>query len=485
MTESSAPQTPPTEPLLPAGPRVVNVGAALFAEQLAEQGVPVAQVDWRPPAGGDARLASLLARLDEQLGDRIEAANARALDRLFAAQPQLVGMRYRHEVWPDLDRYTLLHAGPPIGWERMCGPLRGAVVGALRYEGLAADEAEAVALVERGRVRFAPNHDYQTVGPMTGITSHSMPLFEVVNATHGNRAYCAVNEGLGKVMRFGANDESVLVRLRWLQEVLAPALRAALEAGPPLDLKVLMAQALTMGDEMHQRNVAATSLFTRALVPRLLRCGLPAETLAAVADFLVSNDQFFLNLAMAAGKASLDAIGEIEGCTLVTAMCRNGTDFAIRVSGLGDAWFTAPADQPRGLYFAGFGEADANPDMGDSAIVECLGLGGFCMAAAPAVVRFVGAGSAERGLAITEEMAEITAGRSPHLLIPALDFAGAPSGIDVRKVVATGLRPLINTGIAHRQAGVGQVGAGVVRAPAACFSAALEAFAARYVGAET
>lgn len=481
MSEPAATARQSAEPF-PATPRVVSLGVGLFAEQLAAQGVPVIQVDWRPPAGGDPHLATLLDRLDARLGDRIDAANARALERLFAAQPRLVGIKYRHKVWPDLDRHVLLHAGPPITWERMCGPLRGAVVGALRYEGLAADEAAALALVESGRVRFAPNHDFATVGPMTGITSYSMPLFEVVDAAHGTRAYCAVNEGLGKVMRFGANDDSVIARLRWLEQVLAPTLRAVLAAGPPLDLRVLMAQALAMGDEMHQRNVAATSLLARALLPRLVRAAEPAGRVAEVADFLVSNDQFFLNLAMAAGKASLDAIRDIECCTLVAAMCRNGTDFAIRVSGLGDTWFTAPAEQPRGLYFAGYSEADANPDMGDSAIVECLGVGGFCMAAAPAVVRFVGAGSVERGAAITEEMAEITAGRSPHLLIPALGFAGAPSGIDVRKVVATGIRPLINTGIAHRQAGVGQVGAGVVRAPADCFRAALEAFVGRYLG---
>lgn len=415
------------------------------------------------------------------VGEQIAAANAVALARLHAAQPQLVALRYRHEVWPELDPYTLLHAGPPITWERMCGPLRGAVVGALRLEGLARDEREALALVERGRVRFAPNHDYATVGPMTGITSHSMALFEVVDAASGTRAYCTINEGLGKVLRFGANDDSVLARLRWLRDELAPVLAAALGQGGPIDLRALIAQALAMGDELHQRNVAATSLFARLMLPRLLRTGLPAARLAAVADFLTGNDQFFLNLAMAAAKATLDTIRGIDGCSLVSAMCRNGTDFAIRVSGLGDQWFVAPANTPQGLYFPGFSAADANPDMGDSAIVECLGLGGFAMAASPAVVRFVGAGSAARGPAITAEMATITAGRSPHYRIPALDFAGVPTGIDVRKVVATGIAPLINTGIAHRTAGVGQVGAGVVRAPLACFTQALEALAARYL----
>ena len=286
-----------------------------------------------------------------------------------------------------------------------------------------------------------------------------------------------MSTGLGKVLRFGANDDSVIERLRWLETEFGPALGAAIRAAGGIPLKPIMAQALQMGDEMHQRNVAASSLFARQVAPRLARLEAPREALGRCLDFLTGNDQFFLNLAMAAGKATMDPARNIPGCTLVTAMARNGTTFGLRVSGLGDRWFVAPVNMPQGLYFPGFTEADANPDMGDSAIVETMGLGAFTMAASPAVAKFVGAGSWRDARRYTEEMQEITAGANPAFPLPTMDDQGAPTGIDIRKVVETGILPAINTGIAHRKPGVGQVGAGVVRAPIECFAKALEAFA--------
>jgi hypothetical protein len=242
-----------------------------------------------------------------------------------------------------------------------------------------------------------------------------------------------------------------------------------------VDLKVLTGQALQMGDECHNRNVAATSLFARAIAPALVRTS-PADVAAAVLDFLAGNNHFYLNLSMAACKASLDAAHGIAGSSLVTAMARNGVDFGIRTSGTGEAWFTAPSSVPDGLYFAGYGPADANADLGDSAITETAGIGGFAMAAAPAIVRFVG-GEASDALAYTEEMGRITLARNPDFAVPSLGFAGTPTGIDVRRVVESGTLPVINTGIAHRQAGVGQIGAGIARAPMACFEAALRGLA--------
>jgi hypothetical protein len=301
----------------------------------------------------------------------------------------------------------------------------------------------------------------------------------VENPAHGNRAFCTLNEGLGKVMRFGGNDAEVLARLRWMRDVLAPALSAALRHLGGIDLKGIVARGLTMGDEMHQRNVACSSLLLRQLAPALAATRADRAALAEVLGFIAGNDQFFLNVAMAMGKALTDPLGGIAGCTLVTAMSRNGTDFGIRVSGTGDDWFVAPVEMPQGLYFPGFSAADANPDLGDSAIVETVGLGAFAMAAAPAVAGFVGAGSAADALGYTRSMAQITVGENPEWAVPALDFAGVPTGIDVRKVVETGLAPVINTGIAHRQPGVGQVGAGIVRAPLACFEQALLALAER------
>jgi hypothetical protein len=299
----------------------------------------------------------------------------------------------------------------------------------------------------------------------------------VENRAFGNRSYCTLNEGLGKVMRFGGNDAEVLDRLRWLASTLAPALAGALRLSGGLPLKSLIARGLSMGDEMHQRNVACSSLFMRALAPFLARAVRDPEVLASVCEFVGANDQFFLNVAMAMGKAITDPTRNIPASSIVTCMCRNGTDFGIRVSAAGDRWFVAPVEQPQGLYFPGYSEADANPDIGDSAIVETVGLGGFAMAAAPAVAGFVGAGSAADALNFTRTMYEITVGRNPDWRIPGLDFAGVPLGIDIRRVVETGITPIINTGIAHRLPGVGQVGAGIVRAPLRCFELALEALA--------
>src|SRR5581483_490300 len=328
-----------------------------------------------------------------------------------------------------------------------------------------------------GEVQFAPNHHYGAVGPMTGITTRSMPLLVVENRAFGVRACCALNEGLGKVMRFGGNDAEVLARLAWLRDGLGPLLGAALRAGGGIGLAPLIARGLAMGDEMHQRNVACSALLLRTLAAPLARAASDGPGLARALEFIGANDQFFLNVAMAMGKSIADAARGVPGSSMVTAMCRNGTDFGICVAGLGDAWFTAPVEMPRGLFFPGFSAADANPDMGDSAIVETVGLGAFAMAAAPAVAGFVGAGGFREAVAYTNEMREIVLGRNPKWAIPALESAGVPVGIDVRRVAASGIAPAINTGIAHRQAGIGQVGAGIARAPLACFEQALLALA--------
>ena len=407
----------------------------------------------------------------------IEDANTEALRRILAADPVLVDCIPAGEAIPALGADMILHSGPPIGWDRMCGPMRGAVTGIAVFEGWAGDIADAEKKAAAGKFQFAPNHDHGAVGPMTGMTTVSQPLLVVENRAFGNRAYCAINEGLGKVMRFGGNDAEVLARLAFLRDELGPALGRALREIGGIPLKAIVSRGLTMGDEMHQRNVACSSLLLRILAPALARTTTDHAALARSLDFIGRNDQFFLNVAMPMGKAMTDPARGIEGSSIVTAMCRNGTDFGIRVSGTGDAWFTAPVEMPVGLYFPGYSVADANPDMGDSAIVETIGLGGFAMAAAPAVVGFIGAGPAAEAAVFTQLMAEITAGSNPEWTIPALDYAGVPTGIDIRRVVETGIAPTINTGIAHRKPGVGQVGAGVVKAPMACFEKALIAFA--------
>ena len=411
---------------------------------------------------------------------KIETANAEALARILRGDPVLVDVIPAGEAIPELKTgRKILHAGPPIGWDRMCGPMRGAVMGIAVFEDWASDLDDAAAKAERGDFEFHPNHHFAAVGPMTGMTTVSQPLMVVENRAFGNRAYCAINEGLGKVMRFGGNDAEVLGRLAWLRDSLGPALGKAVRELGGVPLKTLVARGLTMGDEMHQRNVACSSLLLRILAPALARTSANSTDLAACLDFIGRNDQFFLNVAMAMGKAMTDPARNIENASIVTAMCRNGTDFGIRVSGTGDEWFTAPVEMPVGLYFAGFSEADANPDMGDSAIVETIGLGGFAMGAAPAVVGFIGAGQPSEAGRFTRAMAEITTGPNPEWTIPSMDYTGVPTGIDIRRVVETGLAPTINTGIAHKRPGVGQVGAGNVKAPLKCFDDALVAFAAK------
>jgi hypothetical protein len=409
--------------------------------------------------------------------ERIETANTEALRRMLAADPVLVDVVPAADAIPSLKERMILHAGPPIEWDRMCGPMRGAVTGIAVFEGWAPDLETAAEMAADGAFEFHPNHHFDAVGPMTGMTTLSQPLMVVENQAFGNRAYCAVNEGLGKVMRFGGNDAEVLDRLRWIRDVLGPAMGKALRSTDGVELKSLVARGLTMGDEMHQRNVACSGLTLRALAAAMAATAEDTRALSTALAFMAGNDQFFLNIAMAMGKAIMDPVRDIDASSVVTAMCRNGTDFGIRVSGTGDTWFTAPVEMPEGLYFPGFTEADANPDMGDSTIVETIGLGGFAMGASPAVAGFVGAGAASDAANFTRTMGEITLGENPEWTIPALDYLGVPTAIDIRLVVETGLVPTINTGIAHREPGVGQVGAGVVRAPMACFTAALRALA--------
>lgn len=407
----------------------------------------------------------------------IETANQDAFERMLAGDPVLIDVVPAREAIPSLQKHVILHSGPPISWERMCGPMRGAIMGVAVFEGWAADLETAAQMAGSGEFEFHPNHHFSAVGPMTGLTTASQPVMVVENTSFGNRSYCTINEGLGKVMRFGGNDEEVRNRLGWLRDVLGPAMGTALRELNGIPLKPIVARGLTMGDEMHQRNVGCSGLTLRAIASAMAATAKDNAKLADAMAFIASNDQFFLNIAMALGKAIMDPVRDIASSSIVTAMCRNGTDFGIRVSGTGDQWFTAPVEMPEGLYFPGYSEADANPDMGDSTIVETIGLGGFAMAAAPAVAGFVGAGTASEAANITRVMREITHGENPEWTIPGLDYVGVPTGIDIRYVVETGLAPTINTGIAHKEPGIGQVGAGVVRAPIACFEDALCALA--------
>src|SRR5918999_696449 len=301
----------PIQSLLAGPPRVINVGLTGFARDLAANGADVVHVDWAPPARGRAQLISALLALTNE---RVELANREALDRILCADPVLVDVRRAGDLIAALEgRRLMLHAGPPLEWAHMCGPLKGAVCGAIVFEGWAKDLAEAETLAAGNGIEFAPNHDFGAVGPMTGITTKSMPLLVVENRAFGNRAVCALNEGLGKVMRFGGNDAEVLARLAWLRDEFGPLLGKALRSASGIELGPLIARGLSMGDEMHQRNVACSSLLLRALAAHLARGAASSEALSKAFQFMGANDQFFLNIAMAMGKSILDPARGIAG----------------------------------------------------------------------------------------------------------------------------------------------------------------------------
>ena len=446
---------------------VVNVGADLLADAIDAQAVPVTRVDWRPPMEGtEADLATVAA------DPRRPEANARALAAMLEVTATLVDVVPASEAL-GLQPGEFLHAGPPIEWARTPGPLRGALMGGAALEGLVEDPEDAIALFERGSsVSLEPCHHRSTVGPMAGVVTPSMWLWVLEDAASGRRTHCSLNEGLGKVLRYGAYGPEVLARLRWMGDVLGPLLQRAVRDAGPVDVTGILTQMLQMGDEAHNRNRAGTLMLLRDLAPAMVGSGYGAEDVAEALRFIGGNDHFFLNLAMPACKLALDAARGIVGSTMVVAMARNGTDFGIQVAGTGDAWFTGPAQLADGLFLGDYGPDDANPDIGDSAITETAGIGGFAMATAPAIVRFVG-GSVPDALATTRRMHEITLGENPRWSVPVLEFQGTPTGIDVTKVCRTGILPQINTGMAGKVAGVGQVGAGLVTPPGEIFPKAL------------
>ncbi|MGA1774392.1 MAG: DUF1116 domain-containing protein [Nitriliruptoraceae bacterium] len=470
MTASPTPSHGAADALLAGRPRVAAAGIDLLSTSLRDQGLDVLDVEWRPPVEGTG---PALARIADD--PRRAEANRTAVERIVAAEPHWVGVSTAAEAL-GLERGQFLHAGPPIAWEAASGPLRGALIGAMLLEGLASTPEEAEALAERGAIELDSCHHHRTVGPMAGVVSPSMPVLVVENAAFGNRAHATLNEGLGKVLRYGAFGPEVLERLRWMAAVLAPAMAAAVGRLGSLDLRAIEVQALQMGDELHNRNRAGSALVVRALVPPLLEAGLDGSTVADVVRFINGNEHFFLNLGMPAAKSATDPARDLPGSSVVVAMARNGTEFGIQLSGTGDRWFTGPAQVPQGLLFSGYGPEDANPDIGDSTIMETAGLGGFAMAAAPAIVGFIG-GRAADALAATRSMYGITLAEHPHLRIPVLESRGTPVGIDATLVARTGTVPVVNTGIAGRVAGTGQVGAGLVTPPISAFRDAVLALA--------
>jgi hypothetical protein len=447
---------------LPRTVEAVNLGLSTFAEALREQGAPVVEVDWRPPAGGDPGLLAVLTRLWGEHGDRVAAANAQVVERIEACSPRAVTVAPAGDVVPGMREGLLLHSGPAIAWERVCDPQRRALLAAVVFEGWADGRAAAARLLESGDIALAPGNAYDHVGPMTGVCSPSMPVWVVEDA--GVRAYSTLNEGPGHTLWFGVGDDEAVQRLRFFREELGPTLARLLEHRGPVDVFGLVAQGLNMGDELHMRSQATGNLLIRELLPAFAAVGGEAS-----ARFVAGNHHFFLTLTMAAAKCASLTAAAVEGSSIVTLMSRNGADMGLQLAGLPGRWFTAPAAPVQDtLLREGFGAEDAALDIGDSAVIECIGLGGMAVAAAPAVAAFFG-GDAAAAAARTELMAQICTSRSRRFTITAHDYAGTPVGIDARLVAELEITPQITTGVLHASSGAGQIGAGIAHQPLAPF----------------
>ncbi|WP_152395704.1 YlbE family protein [Paenibacillus guangzhouensis] len=453
---------------------VINVGIEFFKDDILKQNATATHLEWKPPGGGKPELIKALDKLeDPALIEKIEAANKLAVERIVNSQPILIGFDQAINCVPGMTKTTILHSGPPITWDRMNGAMRGAVTGAIVFEGLAKDLEEAAEVAASGKITFAPCHEHNCVGSMAGVTSASMFMHIVENKTYGNIAYTNLSEQMSKILRMGANDETVIARLNWMRDVLGPMLRDAMKLSNGIDLRLMLAQALHMGDECHNRNNAGTSLLIQALTPFILETNFTTEQKREVFDFVASSDYFSGPTWMALCKCALDAAHGIENSTIVTTMARNGVEFGIRVSGMpGNTWFTGPAQKVIGPMFAGYKPEDSGLDIGDSAITETYGIGGFAMAAAPAIVALVG-GTVEEALGFSTKMKEITTTENPNVTIPLLNFSGIATGIDVRNVIQTGILPVINTAIAHKEPGIGMIGAGITYPPTEAFEKAL------------
>ncbi|MFB3162935.1 DUF1116 domain-containing protein [Neobacillus sp. 179-J 1A1 HS] len=461
--------------LFKSKPHVINVGIESFKDDLLQQGAEVIHLEWTPPGRGNPALIAALDKFESpELIEKIEAANRLAVERIINSQPVLIGYDQAINCVPGMTKTTILHAGPPITWDKMNGPMKGAVTGAIVFEGLAKDVEEAAKLAASGEITFSPCHEHNCVGSMAGVTSASMFMHIVENKTYGNIAYTNLSEQLAKILRMGANDQSVIDRLIWMRDIFGPILRDAMKLNPTgIDLRLMLAQALHMGDECHNRNVAGTTLLIQALTPYILQTDYTIEQKKEVFDFVASSDYFSGPTWMAMAKCALDAAHGIENSTIVTTMARNGVEFGIRVSGMpGNTWFTGPAQKVIGPMFAGYKPEDSGLDIGDSAITETYGFGGFAMATAPAIVALVG-GTVEDAIGFSTRMKEITTTENSNITIPLLDFMGLPTGIDVRKVIQTGIMPVINTAIAHKDAGIGMIGAGITYPPVEAFEKAL------------
>ncbi|HTK65354.1 MAG TPA: DUF1116 domain-containing protein [Pseudonocardia sp.] len=470
MTASLRPSASRAPLALPDEVSVINIGLPMFADAVREQGRPVVGVDWRIPAGGDATLVAALTRLEGPAAAAVDEANAEVLRRLDTGVPTLQGVHTLAQVRPELDGRTLLHCGPAISWDRVCDPLRRSMRAAVVAEGWAEDTGRADELLASGQVALEPANHHLTVIPMASAIGPSSPVWEVVCPQGDTRAYASINQGPGDVPWFGRDTDAAIGRLRFLRDVAGPALAQVVREAGPLDVFALAQQGVAMGDDVHMRTQATTNLLVRTWLPQL--AALPDPVRVELARFLAGNHLFFLTLAMAAARSLTAWAGQVPGSSIVTTMSRNGTDYGIRLAGSDDWFITDSPPVGDALYYSGYGPEDAAPDIGDSALLELVGLGGPAAGGSPAVASFLG-GTMAAAAAATDDFARICAARSSRFTLPPMNFAGTPLGVDVRRVVESGITPKVTTGILHAHSGAGQIGAGVATAPQACFAEAL------------
>jgi hypothetical protein len=289
------------------------------------------------------------------------AANSFAFEQFCTAEPVLIGLFPAGDVLPGMTPTTILTSGPPLPFTEYVGGQRDAIIGAAQFEGLAASRDDAIAKLESGAISIAGAHDFGAVGSLAGVYTCSMPVFEVLNKANGNRGFCNFYEGTNpRRLNYGAYDLGVHERLLFVQNLVAPVLAAAIarcEGGIPL--RPIMQRALHMGDELHSRNTAAALLFLREIAPPMLalateaghqqheeKCrqtgGFSTAAVSQALDAITADHYFFLRLSMAAAKATADSARGVSHSSVVTAMCFSCKEFGIRVSGLGDEWFTGP-----------------------------------------------------------------------------------------------------------------------------------------------
>jgi len=410
-----------------------------------------------------------------EVRNRIDQANLKAVTKIIESDPVWVDVCPAIEVVPGMEKCKVFYGGTVISWERMERQQQNAVVGAIIYEGLANSPDEATQMVLDGIVSLDCNHNHAAVNPVTGVMSASMPVFVVEDRAHGNRGFCVPFEGPSpRRLAMGNFDSTIFENLKWIQKTLAPVLRATVKQARGIRLKPIIAQALMMGDELHNRNIAATCFLVRYIAPIMCQAGLSTKQVSQVLQFLEQSNNFFLSLGMPAAKVAADSAHGIKYSTLVTAITRNGVEFGIRVSGLGSKWFTGPVQPVSERYFTGYSAKDAGNGMGDSPIMETVGLGGFALAASPRMALAAGS-TPEQGIAWSEQMKLITVTTNKEFKLPWVEFGGTPTGIDIRKVVESGVLPIIDSAIIQHEGGL--IGAGIFKPSMECFRKALQATA--------